>query len=284
MKVKYIIHRSKQPFAEEKKRFQQIVDFYSEQYPKLRFIDKGLRFSVENGNTFVDFDFGYLNMRYRDFSGYHRVISQSPFTITNQELNPGDLAFPNESKMMRINSSNTKVRLYDRNASYNNRMGEVFDDLCFYEKAIETDTIKKFVTATLSPTSTHQLKPVTDLNVKKNARFCESNAFFYPSKVKGADSLLKQGEKRIKIDNLQTVLEGEFDGINCEAKQMIENVGDRLVMFGIGHDKPYHGPELPRKERTGPQVEKHIPTYNDAQVSYFLTLFFGYCLAKDFNL
>ncbi len=284
MRVKYIIHRSKAPFAKQKEVFRKIIHFYGKQYPGLRFVDKGLRYSAVYQDLSVDFDFGYLNMRYRDFSGYDRVIAQSSFTVLNPELNPGDIAFPVKSDMMRINSSGSKVRVYSRSAQFNNCMNTVWDDLRAWEGKENVSKAQQFVAAELSPDSKGTPGTLADFHVKKDAKFVESNTFFYPSHLTDASSLLKAGEERLPIRNLQEHLEGRFDGVNCEAKQMIENVSDRMMMYAIALDKPYHGKEPAREARYGTDLEQVVPSYNDAQVNYFLTQLFGYLMDKQFQV
>lgn len=283
MKIKYVIHRSKSPFKLQKKMFQEIIAFYSEQYPGLQFIDKGLRFSAVYRDVSIDFDFGYMNMRYRDFSSYHRVISQGVCGLLAKDLNPGDIVLPESSDMLRINHECTKVRLYQRTASFCNRMGSVMEQLKEYEQHVDRKKIKKFVTHDLCQ---GRFKPdeignVESLHVKKNARIIESNSFFRPSELKQAKSLLKVGEERLPITNLQEHLQKHFDAVDCEAKQMIENVGPRLARFSIGLNKPYEGMELTDELRQTAHPGDCIPGFDEGKINYFLTVLFGYLLATE---
>lgn len=285
MRVKYVIHRSKGPFKHQKDMFRDIINFHSKQYPGLQFVDKGLRFSAVNGDTVIDFDFGYLNMRYRDFSGYHLVISQGTCGLLADDMKPGDLVFPTQSDMLRINNDCTKVRVYERTARCNNRMGSLFDHMKDYEANVDADAVKKFVADSLCTSKKKtKIKGLDAIKVKDNARFVESNVIFKPSKLKNASALLKSGEDRITITDLQKHLESHFDGIDCESKQMMENVGPRLCRFSIGLNSPYHGVELTDELRNAKNPGELVADYDESKVNYFLTMLFGYILATEGRL
>jgi hypothetical protein len=281
MKIKYLLHRSKQPFARHKEDLRRLTDFYARQYSGLTFIDKGLRFSLERGPLTVDFDFGYVNMRYRDFSAYDRVIAQSAFSILNREMNPGDLAIPTQSAKLRINSANSKVRVYQERVTFENPMSLVLEQLQRYETRVDASLLQRFITTTVAPYSTRSICALAQVPVRADACIAEANRFFYPSKLQGASVMLNDGRQRLPIDNLQEHLEGSFDGVNCEVKQMFENARNKLAMFAVGLDKPYHGFELPRDVRFGEQLEKAAPTYSHGQLTYLQGLLIGYLLETE---
>ena len=230
----------------------------------------------------IDFDFGYMNMRYRDFSGYHYVISQGTCGALAKDVNPGDLVFPCQSDMLRINSDKTKVRVYERTASFCNRMDALYDHLKDYEKNADTAAVKDFVAELLCEgVKAEDIKGLDTMNVKKNARFIESNVFFKPSELGNASSLLKSGEDRLPIPDLEKHLLKHFDGVDCEAKQMIDNIGSRMARFSIALNKPYEGVELTDELRLADHPNHVIANYDEGKVNYFLTLLFGYLLATE---
>jgi hypothetical protein len=283
MDILFIIHRSKKPFSLQKEVFRKITDFYSARVPGLQFIDKGIRFSIKTPNHMVDFTFGYQNMRYQDFSQYQLVVSQGPCGFFNEEMNPGDIAFPTSSDCMRVNSEGTKVRVYEKGVKFENRMAKVFEGMMEFESKYDLNPLREFVCAELSYKQGAEVTRLSEMKVQKEARFVEANTIFRPSKIQGARAILRSGEYRIEVPDLKAYLLKYFDGVSFETKQMIENAGEKMLMYRVGMNKPFANVEYTDEIRDAEHPEELLPTYQEQNVNYFQAALFGYLLMNDFQ-
>lgn len=284
MDILFIIHRSKKPFSMQKEVYRKIAEFYSARLPGIQFIDKGIRFSIKTPNHMVDFTFGYMNMRYQDFSQYQLVISQGPCGFFNETMNPGDIAFPTSSDCMRVNSEGTKVRVYEGGVNFDNPMAKVFEGMLEFEKKYDLNPLRQYVCAELSYKKGAEVKKLAEMNVKKEARFVEANTIFRPSKIQGARAILRSGEYRIEIPDLKAYLMKYFDGVSFETKQMIENAGTKMLMYRVGMNKPFANVEYTDEVRDAEHPQELLPSYEEQNVNYFQAALFGYLLVNDFQV
>lgn len=287
MRVKYMIHRSKKPFSLQKEVFRKLVGFFQNFYPRLRFVDKGLRFSIYDNEREVplelEFDFGYRNMRYRDFSRFHQVVSQGYCALLNPKLEPGTIVFPEKSDALRINTGMTKVRVYDDSSSFCNLVNRVWPFLEGFEKGAYGKRFSHWICEEFGGDCADEEMCLSSIPVHHKGRFVESNTFFFPSQLEGASSVLKSGGDSLDIPHLNKYLQSRYDGLNLDAKQMIENVGDRLFLFSIGLGKPYEGVELTDEVRYAERVGDYIPSYDDAKVIYFQGAILGTLLSPQYQ-
>ncbi len=279
-KVKYIIHRSKGPFRTEKDVLTKIIQYYQERMPGLSLVDKGLRFCLLAPDVQIDFDFGFHNMRYRDFSAYSTVISQGTCGVLRSDAQPGDLLVPYHSAALRINTDATKVRVYDDRTTIQNGMDELWTKLQTYEKSADLSQLNRFIAAEFANARPTENRGLAGLKVHRGGCVVEANRLFDAQELAGARAILKAGEEKREIPQLQKFLEKAYDGVDQSAKQMMDNVGNKLTMFFVATNKPYAGFPLTDTIRNAEDPGTHLPTYDRRKIIYLQALILGQLLAQ----
>lgn len=276
-----MIHFDKNSFLKLKEEYLKLVEFLQrEDHPELKIRDKGVRFTISRPGVQIDFDYGNLNMRKREFGGYTHVISTGRFTICGDEIQPGDLAFPSRLDPMRINTGGTKLTVLDQSLFFTNPMEGLFQDLAAYENQVDQKLLKDFVIQELGVENNLPLSPVEKMRVLHNARFVECNLPFTPETVNKTRKYLKSQGHLSEIAKFGDYLCKRFDGLNTECRQMVEALDQpswapeqaRLYMFSIGGEKPYQEVQMSEEEQT----------QKTAQTNYFISLLFRYLLSDDF--
>ena len=280
MKIKFMIHRSKKRFLEEKEYFRKMVGFYNAFYPDLKFIDRGIRFSIKKDNNIIDFDFGFYNMDKKDFKKYDYVISTGLFAIINSKIQPGDMILPIQTTYMHISQKRTKLVINSSIFKFNNQMNKVIAKLVKYEQELDTDAIKKYIYKSFKNLEKDKIHKIKTMHIHKNGKMITCNTTFMPSELIKTKVFVKDKE----IPNLQKYLEKNIDGLNCETKGMIKNIGSKLLMLSWGLDKPYQLTEFTKELWDSKNYHKIIPTFNLSQKIYFYFLLLGYLIKNNFHI
>lgn len=282
-RVKYIIHRSKEPFRNEKAVLLRLVDYFKQRWTDIEVLDKGLRFSLLTPTAQLDFDFGFHNMRYRDFSSYSCVIAQGTCAALKPEAQPGDVLVPSESAVLRVNTDASKVRVYDDKTRVDNGFEGLWDQLRVYEEQVDTSRLRDFICAEFPSQQEKAVTGLGDLNVHRQGRFIEANRVFDSEHLQGARAILKDGEDKREIPHLQKYLEKGFDAVDREAKQMMDNVGHKLCMFHVATNKPYAGIPLTDEIRHAADPGRLLPSYHRHKIIYLQALILAYLLHHNFK-
>jgi hypothetical protein len=280
MRIKYMIHRSKNPFLREKVLYRSAVAYYQARFPDLVFIDKGVRFSVRWKDLIIDFDYGYYRMRERKWGNYDLIVSTGLFAVFSSSIHPGDLVFPGQSRSMRITGK--RVVIEDDMVRIDNPMSHIWKNLLRFEKGEDREKIEGAIVRAL-PYVLPSRKSLAALHAR-GARMVTANALFIPSGLMDHCWCERKDGQMHSITDTQRFLEKHFDGLNCESQDMMRLFGNKAIFWSVGLDKPYHVAELSKELRDEKNYQKFLPTFDLGLVCYFKFVFFGYLLSKRFRV